>query len=62
MKAISSTLQSFIYIFLLLILFIFIYALLGMQMYNKKFNFHDAFRQNFDFFLDAFIAVFQVIN
>ena len=60
MKAISSTLQSFIYILLLLVLFIFIYTLLGMQIYKENFNFPEKFRQNFDTFSNGFMAVFQV--
>ena len=60
-KAIQKTLQSFIYILMLLILFLFIYSLLGIQIFQGKFNFSDPFRQNFDNFYNAFISVFQVI-
>ncbi|EGR33344.1 hypothetical protein IMG5_055680, partial [Ichthyophthirius multifiliis] len=61
--AISSSIQSFIYILLLLFLFIFIYSLLGMQIFGGLFQFNkEIIRMNFDSFSNAFLTVFDVMT
>lgn len=58
MKVVANTLTSFIYIFILLVLFNYIYCLLGMSLFGGQFNYEDKIRQNFDTFLNSFLAVF----
>ncbi|EGR31326.1 hypothetical protein IMG5_112530 [Ichthyophthirius multifiliis] len=60
---ISQTIDTFMYIALLLFLFIFIYSLLGMQIYGGNYNFpNNEYRESFDSFNKAFIAVFQILS
>ena len=58
---ISRSFRSFMYVILLLLLFVFIYALLGIQIYQGKYDFgpDEALPSaNFEFFGIAFITVF----
>lgn len=62
-NVIRRSMQSFIYIFLLLSLLLLIYALLGRNLFagslnNSKF----IYRENFDSYGNAIIAVFQVLT
>ena len=55
--------KSFIYIAFLLLVFILIYSLLGMQIFSGKFDLpNNPVRSNYDYFLNAFITVFQVMT
>jgi len=67
MGVIMRSLNKFFLIFILLFLFIFIYSLLGMQIFGGNLNIADnigqgRIRQNFDSFINAFIAVFQLMT
>ena len=58
---ISRSFRSFMYVILLLVLFVFIYALLGVQIYQGKYNFgpdEPIPSGNFEEFSIAFITVF----
>ncbi|XP_078367100.1 voltage-dependent L-type calcium channel subunit alpha-1D-like isoform X2 [Oculina patagonica] len=58
-----SSMRSILSLIFLLLLFIFIFALLGMQLFGGKFSErHDAPRTNFDNFLKAMLAVFQIMT
>ena len=64
---VMRSIKKFIYIAALLFLLIFIYALLGMQIFGGQFSFSDNIgddrvRQNFDSFINAFMAVFQIMT
>lgn len=64
---VARSMHKFIFIFVLLLLFIYIYALLGMQIYGGNLSLEDnvgqgAIRQNFDSFINAFMAVFQIMT
>lgn len=62
-EAITSTLDSSIYVGLLLILFLVIYSMIGMQLFSGKIdNNHSHIRQNFNTFIDAFIVSFQLLT
>ncbi|XP_073235068.1 voltage-dependent L-type calcium channel subunit alpha-1D-like [Porites lutea] len=58
-----NSMRSILSLIFLLLLFIFIFALLGMQLFGGKFSErHDAPRTNFDNFLKAMLAVFQIMT
>jgi len=64
---VMRSMHKFIFIFVLLLLFIYIYALLGMQIYGGNLDLDDnvgqgGIRQNFDSFINAFMAVFQIMT
>ena len=62
---IQRSFKSFMYVILLMILFVFIYALLGIQIYQGKFDFgpEEALTpEHFENFSVAFITVFQVLT
>lgn len=62
-NVIQRSMQSFIYIFLLLSLLLLIYALLGRNLFADSFdNSKFIYRQNFDSYGNAIIAVFQVLT
>lgn len=61
--AITSTLDSSIYVGLLLILFLVIYSMIGAQLFAGKLNTQETgVRQNFDGFSDAFLVAFQLLT
>lgn len=64
MEVVGSIINEFVYIFMLLFLFIFIYTLLGMQIFGGNLlpQSVTGIRQNFDSFLDALQAAFQVVT
>ena len=58
---IQRSFRSFMYVILLMMLFVFIYALLGIQIYQGRYNFEPRTRLprgNFEDFTTAFITVF----
>ncbi|XP_068707283.1 voltage-dependent calcium channel type A subunit alpha-1-like isoform X2 [Montipora foliosa] len=58
-----NSMRSILSLIFLLLLFIFIFALLGMQLFGGKFSERpDANRTNFDNFLKAMLAVFQIMT
>ncbi|XP_058941350.2 voltage-dependent calcium channel type A subunit alpha-1 isoform X1 [Pocillopora verrucosa] len=58
-----NSMRSILSLIFLLLLFIFIFALLGMQLFGGKFSERqDAPRTNFDNFLKAMLAVFQIMT
>lgn len=62
-EAITSTLDSSIYVGLLLILFLVIYSMIGMQLFSGRIdNNYSHIRQNFNTFTDAFIVSFQLLT
>lgn len=62
---ISRSFRSFMYVILLLILFVFIYALIGVQIYQGKFDFgpdEDLPAGHYETFDIAFVTTFQVLT
>ena len=62
---IQRSFKSFMYVILLLFVFVFIYALLGIQIYQGRYDFgpHETLPGgNFEDFGIAFVTVFQVIT
>ncbi|XP_067614168.1 muscle calcium channel subunit alpha-1 [Eurosta solidaginis] len=60
-----NSIQSIASLLLLLFLFIVIFALLGMQVFGGKFNFHpkeEKPRWNFDCFWQSLLTVFQILT
>ncbi|PFX33508.1 Voltage-dependent calcium channel type A subunit alpha-1 [Stylophora pistillata] len=58
-----NSMRSILSLIFLLLLFIFIFALLGMQLFGGKFSERlEAPRTNFDNFLKAMLAVFQIMT
>jgi hypothetical protein len=58
-----NSIKSILSLLFLLFLFILIFALLGMQIFGGRFNFDDGVpRPNFDSFVSALIAVFQILT
>ncbi|XP_048580456.1 voltage-dependent N-type calcium channel subunit alpha-1B isoform X2 [Nematostella vectensis] len=58
-----SSMRSILSLIFLLLLFIFIFALLGMQLFGGRFSTTlDAPRTNFDNFVKAMLAVFQIMT
>jgi len=53
---------SFLYLFLILLIFLLMYALVGEQLYAGKTNANLGYRENFDTFYFAFLAVFQLLT
>jgi Ion transport protein len=67
MGVISRSISKMAWIFLLMILFLYIYSLLGMQFFGGNLEFRDnvgddRVRQNYDNFVNAFMASFQVMT
>ena len=62
---IQRSFKSFMYVILLMILFVFIYALLGIQIFQGRFDFgpeESLPPEHFEDFAVAFITVFQVLT
>lgn len=63
LRAISSSLSKFIYLFLLLLLFIVIFSLIGVQIFAGEFDFPDGVpRSNFDDFHNSFVTIWQLLT
>ena len=62
---ITRSFRSYCYVILLLFVFVFIYALLGIQIYQGKYDFgpdERITRGNFEDFSVAFVTTFQVLT
>ena len=62
---ISRSFSSFVYLILLMIIFVFIYALIGMQIYQGRFDFgpdEELPIGHFETFGIAFVTAFQVLS